>query len=230
MHTSPTLCRLRTTSLRQPISPRRGALALLLCLFSTLTLADSSTEPGLGANSAEIRLSSWHNLIDNSASLSADEKLDAANRMINRLVSYASDQQTWGQEDYWATPAETISQGQGDCEDFAIAKYFTLVKMGIPVERLRLTYVKVLGRQEPHMVLAYYQDPQTQPLILDSLNPEVAKAATRKDLLPVYSFNAEGIYLAKAPNQKIAHPPSMLSRWEELSARIQSSDKPNPVL
>lgn len=229
MKISPARCQPHTANPRRTNRLRSSMLALLLGLLAPQAFADNSSEPGLGASSAQIRLSSWHNLIDNSASLSDDEKLDAANRLINRLVGYASDQQTWGQDDYWATPAETISQGQGDCEDFAIAKYFTLMQMGIAGERLRLTYVKVLGRQEPHMVLTYYQDQHSQPLILDSLNPEIVQAAARKDLLPVYSFNAEGIYLAKAPNQKIAQPPSMLSRWEELSARIQNN-KANPVL
>ena len=50
----------------------------------------------------------------------------------------------WNKVDYWATPIEFLASHGGDCEDFAIAKYFTLIQLGIPEEQLTLTYVKAL--------------------------------------------------------------------------------------
>ncbi len=201
----------------------------LLCLFATANSA--LAEPaGLAASAGQIRLSNWQQLLKNSTHLDEPGKLEAVNRLINLSVAYVSDQQAWGQNDYWATPEETLTQGQGDCEDFAIAKYFGLLKLGVAVERLRLTYVKALGRNSAHMVLAYYPSPNAQPLILDNLNSQVLPAAARRDLLPVYSFNAQGIYLAKAPTQKLRHPVTMLARWDELSARLSSDSNQQPLL
>lgn len=195
----------------------------LLCLLATAN--SSLAEPsGLAASAGQIRLSNWQQLLENNTHLDEPDKLEAVNRLVNRSVAYVSDQQAWGQDDYWATPEETLRLGQGDCEDFAIAKYFALLKLGVAVERLRLTYVKALGRNSAHMVLAYYPSPNAQPLILDNLNSQILPAAARRDLLPVYAFNGQGIYLAKAPTQKLRHPTTLLARWDELSARLQDSN------
>ncbi|OYT95711.1 MAG: hypothetical protein CFE49_11245 [Pseudomonas sp. PGPPP3] len=184
----------------------------------------NSERLALPACPRQLRLSNWQQLLENNTHLDEPDKLEAVNRLINRSVAYVSDQQAWGQDDYWATPEETLRLGQGDCEDFAIAKYFALLKLGVAVERLRLTYVKALGRNSAHMVLAYYPSPNAQPLILDNLNSQILPAAARRDLLPVYAFNGQGIYLAKAPTQKLRHPTTLLARWDELSARLQDSN------
>ena len=199
-------------------------LGCLLLILASSPLAQPSTAPGLSEAASQARLTNWQNLLEQGASLDEPAKLEAVNRLINRSIIYTSDSQAWGQDDYWATPEETLRLGQGDCEDFAIAKYFALRKLGVAVERLRLTYVKALGRNSAHMVLAYYASNNAQPLILDNLNSQVLPAAARRDLLPVYAFNGQGIYLAKAPTQKLRHPTTLLTRWGELSARLQDSD------
>ena len=212
-----------TTRRRRTFS-RRMLHSLLLCLVASTALAQPAKPSGLAQSASQVRLSNWQQLLQNGSELNEPAKLEAVNHLINGSIAYVSDQQAWGQNDYWATPEETLKLGQGDCEDFAIAKYFGLIKLGVAVERLRLTYVKALGRNSAHMVLAYYPSPNAQPLILDNLNSQVLPAAARRDLLPVYSFNAQGIYLAKAPTQKLRHPATLLARWDELSARLQDSD------
>ena len=129
-----------------------------------------------------------------------------------------------GTREYWATPQETLSRGQGDCEDLAIAKYFTLLNMGIANSQLRLTQVKALQAKSAHMVLAYYSSPEAQPLILDNLTSQILPASQRHDLLTVYAFNAEGIYLSNKPSAKASQPLSLLSRWTALSARMRKQD------
>ncbi|MEX6501199.1 transglutaminase-like cysteine peptidase [Pseudomonas zhanjiangensis] len=200
----------------------------LLCITITAWLA-IGCEIGLGAVRPEApaldraiekaRLGSWRSLIEQSGSLDELSKLQAANDFINRSVSYASDREVWGQDEYWATPLETLSRGRGDCEDFAIGKYFTLVQMGVPSDKLRLTFVKALSLNQAHMVLAYYPSPADQPLILDNLDRRIRPAAERRDLLPVFAFNNHGIFLAKSPQQKSAQPPQLLSRWSDVSER-----------
>jgi predicted transglutaminase-like cysteine proteinase len=206
--------------------------AWALCLLSTPAWADVAVlnASQLPINAAQARLNNWQQLISNATSLSSAEKLRAVNQLINNSLSYVSDQQAWGQTEYWATPTEALLHGQGDCEDFAIAKYFSLIKMGISDAQLRLTHVKALSSNSPHMVLAYYPSPQSEPLLLDNLTSRILPANRRKDLLAIYAFNAEGIYLAKAPTQKIAQPISLLSRWVGLNARMHDSDGAPPLL
>jgi predicted transglutaminase-like cysteine proteinase len=199
---------------------RRGLLACALYLLCGHALADAAL---VNLNLAQSRLNNWQQLISRADSLDNTSKLRAVNNLINSSILYASDQQTWGQNDYWASLSETLKRGQGDCEDFAIAKYFSLLKMGIPTHQLKLTHVTLLSRKTAHMVLAYYPSPQSQPLILDNLNGRILPLNQRQDLLAIYAFNADGIYLPRAPNKKIAQPVSLLSRWVVLNTRMQRS-------
>ena len=189
-------------------------------LFSPVLVADAPViQPSALATALnDARVVSWHNLIDNGAQDDERAKVERVNHFINRAVRFVSDQQAWGVDDYWATPTQTLSRGQGDCEDFAIAKYFSLVRMGVPSEMLRLTFAKALTQNQAHMVLAYYPSPSAQPLILDNLDPRIRPASERSDLLPVYSFNNHGVFLAKSP-QRVSQPAQFLARWSELSER-----------
>lgn len=219
---------LRVTRLARPLL---RSLVASCWLFSPTLLAEAPAIQNSGFSTAlhDARLVSWHSLINNSADDDERAQLERVNQFINRAVSFVSDQQAWGEDDYWATPAQTLSRGQGDCEDFAIAKYFSLVRMGVPSEKLRLTFVKALTQNQAHMVLAYYPSPSEQPLILDNLDPRIRLASERSDLLPVYSFNSHGVFLAKTP-QRVSQPAQFLARWSELSERAlaDGSAAPSP--
>ena len=128
-----------------------------------------------------------------------------------------------------ATPLQMISSNGGDCEDYSIAKYFTLRKMGIPEERMRLTYVKALQLDQAHMVLTYFPTPDSEPLILDNLVTDIRLSSERTDLLAVYSFNGNGLWLAKkkGADERVGHS-GRLSRWQEVIARINNEQIPLP--
>jgi predicted transglutaminase-like cysteine proteinase len=150
-------------------------------------------------------------------------KLDAINNFFNRQVQFRDDVDVWGLVDYWASPLETLAQGQGDCEDYAIGKYFSLISLGMPSARLRLVYVRaqVGGTVQAHMVLAYYAAPSAEPLILDNLVGELRPASRRPDLVPVFSFNSDGLWEgvgAKAAGDPLAR----LSRWREVLAKARA--------
>ena len=116
--------------------------------------------------------------------------LQMVNDDINGQVKWVDDKAHWGVEDYWATPAESIASDGGDCEDFSIAKYYLLKELGVPLKRLRITYVRALKlKGQAHMVLVYYANPEAEPLVLDNLDPVVRGASQRTDLEPIYSFN-----------------------------------------
>ena len=169
---------------------------------------------------ARQRLVSWRNLINDHQQVNAVEKLEKVNNFINSL-EFVNDIDHWGKDDYWATPLQMLASNGGDCEDFSIAKYFTLREMGIPAERLKLTYVKALRLNQAHMVLTYFPSPDADPLVLDNLVEEIRPASERDDLLPVYSFNGEGLWVAKLRGgERRVGKAKRLSRWQEVIARI----------
>ncbi|WP_395008988.1 transglutaminase-like cysteine peptidase, partial [Undibacterium sp.] len=84
----------------------------------------------------------WSTLIANSIDISNELKLQKINQFFNRKLTYVEDIEGWGQSDYWATPLESLAKRKADCEDFVIAKYFSLLNMNIPDAQLRLIYVK----------------------------------------------------------------------------------------
>ncbi len=146
------------------------------------------------------------------------ERLQVINSYMN-TVPWFSDMEHWGSADYWATPAETVGSHGADCEDYAIAKYFLLKELGVPVSRLRITYVRATRIDEPHMVLAYYSGPSAEPLILDNLDDFVRAASARKDLIPVYSFNDEDVVLVRN-NQR--GNVSQIRNWHLLNERLRA--------
>ncbi len=122
-----------------------------------------------------------------------DVKLKEVNDFFNR-VPYVEDIQAWGKNDYWATPLEFLGKDKGDCEDYVIAKYFSLRDLGIKSEKLYFSYVKLAGYKRTHMVLSYFKTPHSVPLVLDSKNFKIFPADKRADLTPVYNFNGESLY------------------------------------
>jgi len=146
------------------------------------------------------------------------EALQSANSFFNR-IPFISDTEHWSAEDYWATPAETVASNGGDCEDYSIAKYFLLKEFGVPVERLRITYVKALKLNQAHMVLAYYAAPGSEPLILDNLEDRVRPASDRSDLVQVYSFNDDDVILVRDSKKS---NPLQISAWRDLLQKLEA--------
>jgi len=139
---------------------------------------------------------------------------------------YREDIDLWHAVDYWETPIEALWKGAGDCEDYAIAKYFSLRHLGVASEKLRITYVKALTQNRAHMVLTYYSSQEAEPLVLDSLIDAIKPASQRKDLLPVYSFNAEGLWLPGAKGNKKVGDTKRLSRWQDVLKKMQAEGFP----
>jgi predicted transglutaminase-like cysteine proteinase len=150
------------------------------------------------------------------------EKLAKVNSFFNKL-SYAEDIDLWGLQDYWATPIEFLCRGAGDCEDYAIAKYFTLKALGVLEEKLKITYVKALEQNRSHMVLAYYNHPGDEPLILDNLIDSIKPASQRTDLSPIFSFNGSGLWMAQQRNTSGVR----LKKWDELMRKMSGIRQKN---
>jgi len=174
--------------------------------------------------SARLRLVAWENLIITDNSQTELEKLEKVNQFFNQM-EFVEDIDHWGNKDYWATPIEFLGTQGGDCEDFTIAKYFTLKAMGIEEEKLNLTYVKALTYNVHHMVLTYFSTPGSEPLVLDNIVADIKPASQRRDLLPIYSFNGTGLWLAKQRGRgKLAGSSSRLKRWQDLVQRMSKDN------
>lgn len=169
----------------------------------------------------------WLQLQDGLASADIATQLEKVNGFFNRRLRFADDIDIWRQQDYWATPFETMSKRAGDCEDFAIAKYITLRRLGISDDRLRLIYVRArIGGahssiSQAHMVLGYFPSAEADPLILDNLISDIRPGQRRPDLSPVFSFNSAGLWVGAANNPS-ADPTARLSRWRDLFTRMKA--------
>ncbi|MCW8348683.1 transglutaminase-like cysteine peptidase [Vibrio sp. ZSDZ65] len=167
------------------------------------------------------RVETWRAIIAELQGQSEQKQLAGINQFFNQL-NFVDDIDLWGKKDYWATPLEFLGSNAGDCEDFTIAKYFSLLELGISDKKLRLVYVKAIELNQFHMVLAYYETPRAQPLILDNLIGEIKPASKRNDLLPIYSFNGRNLWVMKTTQGKLAGKSSRLKLWNDLRSRERS--------
>ncbi|SEG27318.1 transglutaminase-like cysteine peptidase [Marinobacterium lutimaris] len=198
------------------LSPQ-ASFAKGLVEFSPALLSRVEAKFGRGA---VMRLNALKDLADNNQSATEMDKVKAVNDFFNQ-VPYYTDPVHWKMKDYWATPFEKLTTYGGDCEDYAIGKYFTLRELGVPDDRMRIMYVKALDWGEAHMVLTYFPQPRSIPLVLDNLKPQILPANQRKDLVPVYSFNADSLWLAKERGVgKRVGSSSKLGLWTDLQKRI----------
>jgi predicted transglutaminase-like cysteine proteinase len=210
---------------------------LLLCttLLPTASHAMNTDESALmqrlpvalkiTATQARNRIRHWQTFVEDVRHKSEMDKLVAVNHYFNTL-RFIEDVKLWHQPDYWATPLQVLAVGAGDCEDLAIAKYFTLRTLGVTNERLRITYVwnhdALSGRRLPHMVLTYIASADADPLVLDIITLDIQSLSQRKDLEPVYSINSEGLWLVADNARAIsAGSPAQLSQWRQLSLDME---------
>lgn len=178
--------------------------------------------------SAQTRVERWVEQLEQLKGKSEEMQLRSVNTFWNTTVREAEDSTLWRQEDYWATPLESLGRQAGDCEDFVIGKYFSLLYLGVPADKLRFIYVSATlngpsGRKTiAHMVLGYYSKPDADPLVLDNLNTEILPGSKRRDLKPVFSFNAQGIYVPGKANASA----DRLGRWSTLLTRMREQGLP----
>jgi predicted transglutaminase-like cysteine proteinase len=200
-----------------------AGILVSLCVSATLDITPLILEKLTQkyGHEARQRVEEWQQLLRNAKALSETEKLDHVNAFFNDRILFTDDELLWGVRDYWATPLEFLAQGAGDCEDYAIAKYFTLKELGVAEDKMRLTYVKALNLNQAHMVLTYFPNPRAIPMVLDNLIATIERADKRRDLLPVYSFNGLGLWLAKQRgHERRVGDSDRLSLWTQLKQRM----------
>lgn len=176
------------------------------------------------------RFHAWARLIAESRKHSDDEKIKATNAFFNDELFFSNDSYQWRKEDYWATPLEFLFAGAGDCEDFAIAKYFTLLEMGVSQDKLRIIYGHIQSLNEKHVILGYYNSrpDETFPLVLDSLGNSHRPAnklyslKEQKDFIPVYSFNNQSLWIINGSKSLIRGSSlERLTEWRRMLGKFK---------
>lgn len=208
-----------------------AVLFVLSCIFFVSVAADSirlskAEIEKLGQKYGELpkkRIQAWQNLLTELAPLDEQTKLFRVNNFFNQ-VRFIDDIKHWGKKDYWATPVEFLISNGGDCEDFSIAKYYTLKELGVPIEKMNIAYVKALTYNQAHMVLTYYKTPKSIPLVLDNINKNILPANKRPDLAHVYSFNGDNLWLSKMGRRTtLVGTSDRLKPWVRLQSRVEKN-------
>ncbi|TNG02906.1 MAG: transglutaminase [Gammaproteobacteria bacterium] len=200
---------------------------ILIPLFTCSALVDNSMLTDLKSKygkRAQKRGVELQKLLAELKNADTKTKLKKVNDHFNKFT-YRSDKEFWGEKDYWATPIEFIGRAGGDCEDYVISKYFALRSLGIPDKKLFLTYAKATKQKIPHMVLNYFETPKSMPLVLDNYDKRLLPANKTVNLKPIYSFNADSLFLANPsaglgkslPTDKIKN-----SKWDKLLSDVRS--------
>jgi predicted transglutaminase-like cysteine proteinase len=141
------------------------------------------------------------------------EQLKTINFQLNRLLPQY-DSVINKKEDNWATPKEFLQVGFGDCEDYVLIKYYSLIKLGFDEKKLFLTIVKENYYGGHHMVLSYFEKKETSPLILDNLSFKILTLEKRPDLSAELFINSQGVYKLNAKNKLI----KVANRYKEFEA------------
>lgn len=203
-----------------------AVLAITLLLFTIINAANDDfvvdkkiidkVEKKYG-KFAKNRVLALTKLMNSLKNASEKEKLIKVNQFFNQ-VRYQSDMKTWGMKDYWATRLEFLGKDRGDCEDYATAKYFTLKQLGISESKMYISYVKATKQKIAHMVLTYFETKRSIPLVLDNYDKRILPATSRPDLIPIYSFNGEALYLAKQKGlgKEVPSGLSKNKKWTQL--------------
>lgn len=188
---------------------RHVAAAMLLAAASTTHASPNTVDR-------------WEHLLSEARGLPEKEKLKTVNSFVNSSISYRDDLDTWGAKDYWATPLESLTAGAGDCEDYAIAKYFSLIRLGVQQERIRLMYVEPTTQRQAHVVLAYYMPGELSPLILDNLTDAIVSAERRRDLKAAFSMGMDGTRLSLNGSGERYISNRLPENWARIIARASS--------
>lgn len=155
--------------------------------------------------------------------------LAARNASVNHGIVYDGDPRRREPAAPWATVDELRERGSGDCVDYAIAKYFSLVAAGLPAEQLRIAYAEVraggpAGTRQRHMVLAWLPPGEADgdPLILDNLLDAVHPLSRRPDLQVLISFNEAGIWRGLERGAP-AREPRRITAWARVLDRMAAT-------
>ena len=166
------------------------------------------------------RILDYQKYIARLKTLPKQKQLQEVNFYLNGLLPQY-DAITNKEEDVWATPKEFLTVGCGDCEDYAIIKYYSLIRLGFDEKKLFLTIVQDKYTNGYHMVLSYFQNQKDSPLILDNLSFRILPLEKRVDLKPLLFFNNSGVYKIEKGN--LVKTAKQYKRFTELQDKVEKN-------
>jgi len=172
------------------------------------------------------RFKKFKDMREKAANFPVEKKLAYVNAFFNKILPI-DDATKYNYDDYWATRKEFIIEGHGDCEDYTIAKYFTLLELGIKKQNLYFAVVQVKGKTSYHMNLLYLDNPKAVPLVLDNLSFKVVPFPIRKKLLPKFVFNEYDAHILTKTGlgKKVKVDWGEVNKWEVLLDRVYNKNE-----
>jgi predicted transglutaminase-like cysteine proteinase len=178
------------------------------------------------ASQISARLVKYKRLLSKAKDFSTIKKLSYTNSFYNKILPI-NDETKYQVDDYWATPKEFLIEGRGDCEDYAIAKYFTLLSLGIKENKLFLAVVKVKNATNYHMILLYIENKNSMPLVLDNLSFKVVPLNKRPKLKVKFIFNEKESFILKNKkiHKKVKIDWGKENKWENILKRVYENNE-----
>lgn len=136
-------------------------------------------------------LAEWTRFLDGLRGSGKMHQIRAVNDFLNRR-GYVIDPLNYGVSDYWASPRQFLAL-DGDCEDYAIAKYFSLRALGFAADEIRILVLQDLNLNTAHAVLVVYIEGRA--MVLDNQVPAVVDARAITHYQPIYSINEQHWWL-----------------------------------
>ena len=136
-------------------------------------------------------LEEWEKFLTPLRSKGKKAQLEEVNRFMNR-APYIADPRNYLVPDYWATPRQFMNRN-GDCEDYAIAKYMSLRALGWTNENLRILVLQDLNLRVAHAVLIAYSNGKAY--LLDNQIEQVVATTSVRHYQPIYSVNEDNWWL-----------------------------------
>ncbi len=152
------------------------------------------------------RAGPWREIVGEARSLDQGAKIERINSWVNRRVNFIDDSVRFKVADRWATATETLRAGQGDCEDYAIAKMKLLEAAGVARNDMFLVIAKDLVRRADHALLVVRNGDRL--MVLDNNTDRIVDAATIRDYRPVMSYSAGKAWLHGYATQPEAVQPA----------------------
>ena len=156
-------------------------------------ISDCRADPNQCSSPAALR---FLNLLDSARDMPMRVKIATINRSINSQIRYVSDLKQHGVIDLWSAPLATFTGGEGDCEDYAIAKYVALRELGVNADDLRLLLVRDRAVGQDHAVLGVRHDGRW--LVLDNRHSLLLDMTEVRQFTPLFAIDQEGVKLFAA--------------------------------
>lgn len=133
------------------------------------------------------RAGPWSGLLGQNRGRDRMAQIASVNAWVNARITFVDDVRQYGSADHWASAAQSLTRGRGDCEDYAIAKMQILQALGVPASAMYLIIARDLVRQADHAILAVAMDGDL--FVLDNETDRILRSAEVRDYRPILSFN-----------------------------------------